>query len=113
MMTPAVGVRNFVSRLKKVVLPAPLGPISAWMEPRCTLRLTSLTAIKPLKPLVRFLVSSMTSLVIECLRVARYLPTFLQHYASHSHECNTLYGNVLHPFAKSGLFSDMRRVRVR
>ena len=28
------GDRNFVSRLKHVVLPAPLGPISAWMEPR-------------------------------------------------------------------------------
>jgi hypothetical protein len=30
----AVGVRNLVSRLKQVVLPAPLGPISAWMPPR-------------------------------------------------------------------------------
>ena len=28
-IVPDVGVRNFVSRLKQVVLPAPLGPISA------------------------------------------------------------------------------------
>jgi hypothetical protein len=32
-MLPRVGGRNLVSRLKKVVLPAPLGPISAWMSP--------------------------------------------------------------------------------
>ena len=35
-MRPALGVRNLVSRLKQVVLPAPLGPISAWMWPRLT-----------------------------------------------------------------------------
>ena len=35
---PAVGVRNLVSRLKQVVLPAPLGPISAWMLPRLHLQ---------------------------------------------------------------------------
>ena len=28
-MRPRVGVRNLVSRLKQVVLPAPLGPMSA------------------------------------------------------------------------------------
>ena len=31
-IVPAVGGRNLVSRLKQVVLPAPLGPISAWMR---------------------------------------------------------------------------------
>ena len=30
-MLPRVGVKNLVSRLKQVVLPAPLGPNSAWM----------------------------------------------------------------------------------
>src|SRR5260221_710175 len=30
-MWPRVGVRKWVSRLKQVVLPAPFGPISAWM----------------------------------------------------------------------------------
>ena len=35
-----VGCRNFVSRLKQVVLPAPFGPISAWIVPRRTFRST-------------------------------------------------------------------------
>ena len=39
---PALGSRNLVSRLKTVVLPAPLGPISAWIVPRRTLRSTPL-----------------------------------------------------------------------
>ena len=33
---PRVGVRKCVSRLKQVVLPAPFGPISAWIVPRRT-----------------------------------------------------------------------------
>jgi len=33
---PVVGVRNLVNRLNTVVLPAPLGPIRAWMWPRST-----------------------------------------------------------------------------
>ena len=44
--------RKCVSRLKQVVLPAPFGPISAWMVPRRTSRSTSLTATKPLNSLV-------------------------------------------------------------
>ena len=44
---------NCVSRLKQVVLPAPFGPISAWMLPRRTFRDTSWTATKPLNSLVR------------------------------------------------------------
>src|SRR5947207_6788103 len=51
-IAPDVGSRNFVSRLKQVVLPAPLGPISAWMLPRRTFRFTSLTAVKPLNSFV-------------------------------------------------------------
>ena len=46
-MRPRVGVRKCVRRLKQVVLPAPLGPMSAWIVPRRTSRLTSLTATKP------------------------------------------------------------------
>jgi hypothetical protein len=50
-MVPFVGCRNLVSRLKTVVLPAPLGPISAWMLPRLMFRFTSCTAAKPLNSL--------------------------------------------------------------
>src|SRR5215207_2040057 len=49
---PRVGVRNLVSRLKTVVLPAPFGPMRAWIEPSRTARFTSFTATKPLNSLV-------------------------------------------------------------
>ena len=55
---PDVGVRKPVSRLKSVVLPAPLGPTRAWTVPRATVRSTSETARKPRNSLVRALVSS-------------------------------------------------------
>src|SRR5688572_21347910 len=58
-MRPAVGSRKCVSRLKQVVLPAPLGPMRAWMLPRRTFRATSLTATKPLNSLVSPRVSRM------------------------------------------------------
>jgi hypothetical protein len=47
--------------LKQVVLPAPFGPISAWMWPRRTLRLTSWTATKPANSFVSPRVSRMNS----------------------------------------------------
>ena len=56
-----MGVRKCVSRLKQVVLPAPFGPISAWIVPRRTRRLTSLTATKPLNSLVSCRVSRIVS----------------------------------------------------
>ena len=62
-MRPRVGGRNLVSRLKQVVLPAPFGPIRAWMVPRSTRRLTPLTATKPANSLVRSSVSRMMSLI--------------------------------------------------
>src|SRR5262249_11191876 len=62
-MRPRVGLKNLVSRLKQVVLPAPLGPISAWMVPRATRRFTPLTATKPANSLVRPSVSRMVSLL--------------------------------------------------
>src|SRR5713101_432789 len=64
-MRPRVGARKWVRRLKHVVLPAPLGPMSAWIVPRRTRRLTSLTATKPRNSLVRSWVSRITSLSIR------------------------------------------------
>src|SRR6185312_11466689 len=64
-MRPRLGLRNLVSRLKQVVLPAPFGPIKAWMLPRRTCRLTPLTATKPAKSLVRSSVSRMMSSRIQ------------------------------------------------
>src|SRR4051794_38160960 len=49
---PRVGVRNLVRRLKTVVLPAPFGPMSAWIEPSRMARFTSFTATKPLNSFV-------------------------------------------------------------
>src|SRR4029079_3115575 len=72
-MLPRVGCRNLVSRLKQVVLPAPLGPISAWMVPRSIRRLTPLTATKPAKSFVRSSVSRMNSLIHGGPSIARHL----------------------------------------
>src|SRR5437667_5690074 len=60
-MRPRVGERKCVRRLKQVVLPAPFGPMRAWMLPRRTRRLTSLTATKPRNSLVSPSVSRMSS----------------------------------------------------
>src|SRR5882724_9806325 len=60
-MLPALGSRNLVNRLKTVVLPAPFGPISAWIVPRRTLRSTPCTAVKPRNSLVRPRVSRIKS----------------------------------------------------
>jgi len=50
-----------VSRLKHVVLPAPFGPIKAWIEPLVTLKDTPSTAVNPLNSLVSPLVTRMAS----------------------------------------------------
>src|SRR3954465_5872853 len=42
-----VGLSNPVIRLKNVVLPAPFGPISAVIRPRCTSRCCTSTAVMP------------------------------------------------------------------
>ena len=68
-IVPALGCRNLVSRLKQVVLPAPFGPISAWIVPRRTSRSTSLTATKPPKRLVSAAAERMMSLVRAHLAV--------------------------------------------
>src|SRR5215813_2017938 len=50
--SPASGRRWPVMRLNRVVLPAPLGPMIALIEPGATVKLTPLTARKPPKLLV-------------------------------------------------------------
>src|SRR5437764_3510878 len=60
-MRPELGSRNLVNRLKTVVLPAPFGPIRAWIVPRRTLRSTPRTAAKPRNSLVRPRVSRIRS----------------------------------------------------
>src|SRR3954471_11563163 len=50
---PAVGLRNEAMSLKRVLLPAPFGPITARISPSSTSKLTSLTASRPPKRLVR------------------------------------------------------------
>src|SRR5215471_11422090 len=65
-MLPRLGVMNLERRLKQVVLPAPFGPINAWIVPRATRRLTPLSATKPANSLLRLSVwrinSSLTAL---------------------------------------------------
>jgi len=58
---PRDGVMKLVSRLKKVVFPAPLGPMIAWMSPLRTDRETSSTAVNPLKSLPNARASRMMS----------------------------------------------------
>src|SRR5271165_313415 len=84
-IVPWVGARNFVSILKTVVLPAPLGPIKAWIAPRRTFKETSLTAMNPLNSFARFLVSRMQS-SIEVPRSNDATPrrTFYQPERNHS-----------------------------
>src|SRR5882757_11154450 len=56
-IAPELGLRNFVRRLKQVVLPAPLGPISACTVPRLILRSTPFTARNPLNSFTSLFVS--------------------------------------------------------
>src|SRR5215510_832614 len=74
-MRPRVGVRKWVRRLKHVVLPAPFGPMSAWIVPRRTSRLTSWTATKPRNSLVSPSVRRMTSALARVvIRFALFAP---------------------------------------
>ena len=57
-MRPAVGRYKPESTLSVVVLPEPFGPISAWMPPRPTLKLTPSTAFRPPKCLASASTSS-------------------------------------------------------
>src|SRR5262244_4275760 len=53
MIRPEVGVCCPVSRLKKVVFPAPFGPITECSEPSSTSMVTPLTAVSAPKDFVR------------------------------------------------------------
>src|ERR1700734_4261781 len=57
-MRPDVGLKNPVIRLKKVVLPAPFGPMMARSSPGSTVIEISLTAIKLPKCLETFSICS-------------------------------------------------------
>src|SRR5262249_56077487 len=73
---PRVGLRNLVSRLKHVVLPAPFGPIKAWIVPRLTRRLTPLTAVKPANSFVRSSVARINSSLIRRPLVEHFWQVF-------------------------------------
>ncbi len=66
---PALGFSTPVRRLTKVVLPAPLGPISACRAPRSSRNDTSSVAVMPPKRMMRPRVSS--AAVMTCLRAGR------------------------------------------
>src|SRR5690349_24196722 len=53
-MRPALGARSPATQLKKVDLPAPLGPMRPTISPSSTVRSASATAVKPAKRLVTF-----------------------------------------------------------
>src|SRR5579859_2547699 len=57
---PESGRKAPVMRLKNVVLPAPLGPITAVSEPSSKFRLTPFMALTPPKDLRRFSMLSMS-----------------------------------------------------
>src|SRR6185369_5766766 len=57
-----------VIRLKSVLLPAPFGPIKAWIEPSSTFRLTSLTATRPPNRIVTLFSSSIAIAGSRCFR---------------------------------------------
>ena len=56
--SPESGGNAPLIRLKKVLLPAPLGPITADSEPDGNVSDTSSIALRPPNALVRFLISS-------------------------------------------------------
>ena len=68
-MRPADGRSTPVSRLMTVVLPAPLGPISAWRAPFSILSDRPATAVRPPKCFSRPTVSS-TAAMVSALRPA-------------------------------------------
>ena len=89
MILPRVGDRNFVSRLKHVVLPPPpLGPISAWMEPRLMDRLTPIHREETLEFLRQILrLENRTIRLAQTLllrRVTRTPPSKADHSGSDS-----------------------------
>ncbi len=68
---PELGSKNFVNKLKQVVFPAPLGPISACMAPRSIAKFTLFTAMKPLNDFVRSSVLRMTFSLSKSPRLSK------------------------------------------
>src|SRR5512145_3175108 len=64
---PEVGTRSPESRLVSVDLPAPLGPITAWMRSRQRSSVTSLTAARPPKRRVSWRAESRASVTVRLL----------------------------------------------
>src|SRR5579864_7449978 len=58
-MTPSLGCRKPLIKLKTVVLPAPLGPMMKRISPSFIASETLLTALRPPKRLVTFSISRM------------------------------------------------------
>src|SRR3954462_11897650 len=71
---PVVGLYRPVMQLKKVVLPAPLGPISETMPFSGTLKSTSLTATRPPKTFETFVASRTVSLMAYLVELGRHGP---------------------------------------
>src|SRR5260370_17844376 len=71
MIRPEVGVCCPVNRLKNVVFPAPLGPITECSEPSSTSIDTSLTAVSAPKDLVRRSVLTRGISLYQARRAAR------------------------------------------
>src|SRR6187455_667683 len=70
-IVPPVGLRSPESRLTKVVLPAPFGPITAWISPVTSSSDTSFTAASPPKRFDSAVVRSATSVIVVLRRDAR------------------------------------------
>src|SRR5262245_30887168 len=73
-MRPEVGPCWPVSRLKNVVLPAPLGPMTEWSDPSSTSSVTSLTAVSAPKAFVRRSVLTRGIDLYRCGSPARCAP---------------------------------------
>src|SRR4030095_7010273 len=69
--SPVVGARSPESRLVSVDLPAPFGPITAWMRSRQRPSETSLTEARPTKRVVATRAESSTSLMAGLLAAQR------------------------------------------
>src|SRR5262249_27136454 len=95
---PAEGRSTPVSRLITVVLPAPLGPISAWRAPFSTLSETPATAAMPPKCFSRSMVCRTTGISGPLLRLPQRLPADLPCGAGGASELSNAVVERLEPF---------------
>src|SRR5579862_2640309 len=108
-MSPAVGCRNLVSRLKTVVLPAPFGPIRAWISPCRTRKDTPSTATNPLKDFARACVSRITSLLFVFFVRIRLGIRLLEVFDVQAVACQELVEVRPAALGKTGGFGDVAR----